>query len=324
MNEEERRLEILKAEAAIRELAQRMAEAGERTKQADMARSTLESALRSIKELNLDLQAFLESEKQATKEKSESLKQASESLGLGAEEIQKAEKRLEEKADHLETSMNERSQELQESVSGKLSILSQDINAAQEQLSAKADHLETSINESQELQKSVDGKLSILSQDLNAAQEQLSAKADHLETSINESQELQKSVDGKLCNLSQDINTAQESVDSKLNILLQNIGAISNKLLFIMDQNEASNKRILALERAIKDLSDKFPDLNNHMIGNNEEMQELKTQALDFNEPLSSTEQASVAKTSRLYSRLRSAIIGGLGAVMVFMFLRLV
>lgn len=285
MNEEERRLEILKAEAAIRELAQRMAEAGERTKQADMARSTLESALRSIKELNLDLQAFLESEKQATKEKSESLKQASESLGLGAEEIQKAEKRLEEKADHLETSMDERSQELQESVSGKLSILSQDINAAQEQLSAKADHLETSINESQELQKSVDGKL---------------------------------------CNLSQDINTAQESVDSKLNILLQNIGAISNKLLFIMDQNEASNKRILALERAIKDLSDKFPDLNNHMIGNNEEMQELKTQALDFNEPLSSTEQASVAKTSRLYSRLRSAIIGGLGAVMVFMFLRLV
>ena len=285
MNEEERRLEILKAEAAIRELAQRMAEAGERTKQADMARSTLESALRSIKELNLDLQAFLESEKQATKEKSESLKQASESLGLGAEEIQKAEKRLEEKADHLETSMDERSQEFQESISGKLSNLSQDISAAQEQLSAKADHLETSINESQELQKSVDGKL---------------------------------------CNLSQDINTAQESVDSKLNILLQNIGAISNKLLFIMDQNEASNKRILALERTIKDLSDKFPDLNNHMIGNNDEMQELKTQALDFNEPLSSTEQASVAKTSRLYSRLRSAIIGGLGAVMVFMFLRLV
>jgi len=285
MNEEERRLEILKAEAAIRELAQRMAEAGERTKQADMARSTLESALRSIKELNLDLQAFLESEKQATKEKSESLKQASESLGLGAEEIQKAEERLEEKADHLETSMDERSQELQESISGKLLNLSQDINAAQEQLSAKADNLETSINESQELQKSVDGKL---------------------------------------CNLSQDINTAQESVDSKLNILLHNIGAISNKLLFIMDQNEASNKRILALERTIKELSDKFPDLNNCIIGNLEEMQELKTQAFDFNEPLSSTEQASVTKTSRLYSRLRSAIIGGLGAVMVFMFLRLV
>lgn len=268
MNEEERRQEILKAEAAIHGLAQRMAEASERTEQADAARRTLESAVGLIEELNAGLQTLMESEKKAAEERSESWKQARESLAVGAQELQKAQEVLDKRTDHLETSIDERSHELHGLLDAKLCILSQDINVAQEHLSAKADHLETSF--------------------------------------IQRSQEL------------------QGSFDTKLDNLLLNINTISNKLLFVMDQNEASNRRILALDKIISELSEKFQNPADSAINNSEDIEDLKTQVNDLNKQISTIGQASAAKKSHLSHRLRSAIIGGLGVVMVFMFIRLV
>ena len=229
MNEGERRIEILKAEAAIRDLAGRMAEACESTRQADMARSSLEEAIKSINELNSQFQSAIESQKREFEEERKSLNQASESLDIGVRDLQKAQEKLEKKADHLENSMVERSQELHESI------------------------------------------------------------------------------DDKLVNLSQEVNT------------------ISNKLLFVMDQNEASGKRILALQQIIEELSWNFQKLVDDTANKSEEIQELKTQVIDSNERISSIEQVFETKTSGLSHRLRSAIIGGgLGVVMVVMILKLV
>lgn len=229
MNEGARRIEILKAEAAIRDLASRMAEAIECTRQTDMTRSTLETAIKSIDELNIEFQEEIKSQKRAFQEERESLNQARESLEIGVRAIQKAQERLEKKADHLENSMLERSQGLHELL------------------------------------------------------------------------------DARLGNLSQDINT------------------ISNKLLFVMDQNETSGKKILALQQIIEELSWNFQEFGNDTANKSEEIQELRTQVIDSNERLSSFEQALEAKTSSLSHRLRSAIIGGgLGVVMVVMIIKLV
>lgn len=212
MNEEERRLEILKAEAAIRELARRMAEAVEYTRQADMARSALEAADRSIDELNIEFHALIESHRGALEEESKSMNQARESLVICAKDLQEAQERLEKKAENLETSLGKKNQETQELL------------------------------------------------------------------------------DARLINLSQDINT------------------ISNKLLFVMDQNEVLNKRMLALQRIIEELSSKFQEFGNAADCTSEEIQELRAQVFDSNEKLSSLEYDLDAKTSGLVHRLRSAI----------------
>ena len=167
MNDEERRSEVLKAEAAIRELAGRMVQASESTKQADNARGTLESAIRSMDELKSEFQ-----------EEIKSLNQARESLDIAAKDIQ------------------------------------------------------------------------------------------------------------KLRNLQQDITT------------------ISDKLLFLIDQNEASNERILALQRTI------------------EEVQGSRDQVIDSNKSLS-LKKSLEAKKSGISYRLRSAIIGGMGVGMVLMIIKL-
>lgn len=268
MNEDQRKQEVLRAEAAIHELAQRMAEASERTEQADLARRTLESAVGSIEELSAELQTLMESDKRATAEKSESLNQVSELLVVGAKELQKAQEGLDKRADHLETSISETSHELLGLLDARLCILSQDINETQKLMSAKADHLEKSL--------------------------------------IQGSQEFQRSADAKLDNL------------------LLNINTISNKLLFVMDQNEASNRRILALDKIISELSEKFQNPADSAINNSEDIEDLKTQVNDLNKQISTIGQASAAKKSHLSHRLRSAIIGGLGVVMVFMIIRLV
>ena len=120
MNEGERRIEILKAEAAIRDLAGRMAEASESTRQADMARSSLEAAIKSIEELNIQFQSAIESQKREFEEERKSLNQANESLDVGVGDLQKAQEKLEKKADQLENSMMERSQELHDSIDARL------------------------------------------------------------------------------------------------------------------------------------------------------------------------------------------------------------
>ena len=309
MNEGERRIEILKAEAAIRDLAGRMAEASESTRQADMARSSLEAAIKSINELNIQFQSVIESQKREFEEERKSLNQASESLDIGVRDLQKAQEKLEKKADHLENSMVERSQELHESIDDKLVNLSQEVNRSLDQLSEKTDHWENSmVEQSQELHESIEARLVNLAQEVNKSQDQLSEKADHLENSmVEQSQELHESIEARLVNLSREVNT------------------ISNKLLFVMDQNEASGKRILALQQIIEGLSWNFRKLVDDTANKSEEIQELKTQVIDSNERLSSIEQVFEAKTSGLSHRLRSAIIGGgLGVVMVVMILKLV
>ena len=407
VNEEGRRLEILKAEATIRELAGRMVEASESTKQADNARRALEAAAGSIEALSILFHASIESATGKLDEDRKSINQARDSLDICAKDLQKAQEilvtkaenletslgkkneefykmldarigslsqdlniaqenlsekaayletsiveasqethellnvklgslsqdlniaqeicsekaayletsiveasqethellnvklgnlsqdlnsaqeHLSEKADHLETSVLVASQETHELLNVKLGNLSQDLNSAQEHLSEKADHLETSVLvASQETHELLDVKLGNLSQDLNSAQEHLSEKADHLEASVVvASQETHELLDIKLGSLSQDLNSAQEHLsekadhleasvvvasqethellDVKLGSLSQDLNTISNKLLFVMDQNEALNRRILAMQQLIEDLSCEFQGFGN-------------------------------------------------------------
>jgi chromosome segregation ATPase len=229
MNEEERRIETLKAEAAIRDLAERMAQACEITMQAENAKNALLAAVRSIEELNIEFQGSFESGKRTFDEESKSLIQAQKSLDLGAKDFQKARERLEKKTDIFENRMEERSREFNELLDAKMGILSQEINT------------------------------------------------------------------------------------------------ISNKILFIIDQNEASSNRILALQQIIEELSWKFQDFGNDTTYHLDEVQELRNQVIDSNKRLSSLELALEVKSSGLSHRLRSAIIGGgLGMVMVLMIIKFV
>jgi chromosome segregation ATPase len=132
--------------------------------------------------------------------------------------------------------------------------------------------------------------------------------AENLETSMEEkNKKFYELIDFKLGNLSQDINT------------------FSTKLFFIMDQNEALDKRIQALQGTIDELSWKFQEFGNDMASNSEDVQGLRTFVIDSNERLSSLEQTLEAKTSRLSYRLRSALIGGgLGMVTILMVIKFI
>ncbi|MCK9441391.1 MAG: hypothetical protein M0Q13_08215 [Methanothrix sp.] len=222
MNEEERKLEILKAEAAIRELAGRMAEACACTKQADRAAEMLEAAASSLKELNGQFRALMVDEKRAMDEERESLGQAHESLDICAKDLKESLEILEMKAESFETSWEEKMQEL---------------------------------------------------------------------------------------------------LDARFKDLHQDVMTVSNKLSFLIDQNVASGKRILALHLSVEELSREFLGLRNDMAESSLEIQELRSQVIDSQEQLSSLEQARAAGLSH---RLRSALIGGgLGMIFVFMAIRL-
>jgi chromosome segregation ATPase len=222
MDEEERKLEILKAEAAIRELAARMAEASASTKQADRAAEMLEAAASSLKELNGQFRALMEDEKRAVVEERKSLVRAHESLDICAKDLQESLENLERKTESFETLWEERMHEL---------------------------------------------------------------------------------LDARFKDLPQDAKT------------------ISNKLSFLIDQNEASGKRIQALQLSVEKLSHEFQGFRNDMAEGSLEIQELSSQVIDSQERISSLEQARAVGLSH---RLRSAIIGGgLGMIFVFMAIRL-
>jgi len=222
MKEEERKLEILKAEAAIRELAGRMAEASASTKQADRAAETLEVATSSLTELNGQFRALMEDEKRAVDEERKSLDRAHESLDICTKDLQEFLESLERKAQSFETSWEERMHEL---------------------------------------------------------------------------------LDARFKDLPQDVKT------------------ISNKLSFLIDQNEASDKKILALQLSVEKLFHEFQGFRNDMAEGSLEIQEVSSQVIDSQERLNSLEQVRAAGLSH---RLRSAIIGGgLGMIFVFMALRL-
>ncbi len=229
MNEEERRMEILKAEAAISELAERMARACIVTTQAENAKNVLLDAVRSIDELSFKFQESFESGKRTFDEESKSLIQAQKSLDLGAKDFQKAQERLEKITEIFENRMEEKSREFNELLEAKMGILSHEINT------------------------------------------------------------------------------------------------ISNKILFIIDQNEASSNRIFALQQIIEELSWKFHEFGNDTAYNSDEVQELRNQVIDSNKRLSSLELALEMKSSGISHSLRSAIIGGgLGMAMVLMIIKFV
>jgi chromosome segregation ATPase len=259
MNEEKRREEILAAETAIRELARRMAEASTCTKQADMARNTLESTIRSLEEVNVELRILIESEKKAAETGRRSLDRSCESLDANVKKLQKAQESLEKEADHLEISLGERTRELQQMVESNLYGLSRGVNEIHDELSANSERLEAFIGETNQ--------------------------------------------------------NSRESADTKLNGLLKNLDAVSNKLLFIMDQNEASARRVQAVERSIKGLSAGLQDIGNRIQSNSGEIEELKMGVTQFNKRLLSLEQVTAAKTSGISNRLRSALAGGLGVI---------
>jgi len=222
MNEEERKHEILKAEAAICELAGRMAEASASTKQADKAAEMLDAAALSMKELNGQFKALMEEEKRAVDEERKSLDRAHESLDICIKDLQDSLESLERKAESFETTWEKKIHEL---------------------------------------------------------------------------------LDARFKDLPQDIKT------------------ISNKLSFLIDQNEASNKRILALQLIVEELSHECRGSRSDIVESSLEIQELKSQVIDSQERLSSLEQARVTGLSY---RLRSAIIGGgLGIIFVFIAIRL-
>jgi chromosome segregation ATPase len=305
MNEEKKREDILAAETAIRELAQRMAEASICTKQADMARNTLESTIRSLEEVNVELRALIESEKKAAETERISFDQACESLDANVKKLQKSQESLEKEADHLGASLGERTQELQRMIESKLL---QEIEDALERFAKRIAQFEVALEvQGQNLRKSMDTRAYDLSGEVNEIHEELSAKSKHLETFI--------------CETNQE---SRESADNKLNDLLKNMDAISNKLLFVMDQNEASTRRVQAVEQSIKGLSVGLQDIGNRIQSNSEEREELKMGIAQFNERLLSLEQVTVAKTSGISNRLRSAFAGGLGIIMVVMMLKFV
>ncbi len=222
MNEEDRKLEILKAEAAIRELAGRMAEACASTKQADKAAEMLGAAASSFMELNGQFRALIEDKKRAVDDECKSLDRANESLDICARDLKESLVTQERKAEYFET---------------------------------------------------------------------------HWEDRIN------------------------ELFDTRFKDLPQDVKTISNKLSFLIDQNEASCKRIQALHLSVEELSHEFQRYRNDMAESSLEIKELRSQLIDSRERLSSLEQARAVGLSH---RLRSAIIGGgLGMIFVFMAVRL-
>jgi chromosome segregation ATPase len=222
MNEEERRLEILKAEAAIRELAGRMAEASASTKQADRAAEMLKAAALSLKELNEQFKVLVEGEKRAMDEERQSLSQAHESLDVCAKGLQESLASLERMAESFETAWVERMQGL---------------------------------------------------------------------------------------------------LDARFKELPQDAKNISNKLSFLIDQNEASNKRIQDFHLGVEKLSHEFQGFRNDLAEGSFEIRELRSLVIDSRGRLSSLEQARAAGLSH---RLRSALIGGgLGMIFIFIAIRL-
>ncbi len=132
MNEEDRKLQILNAEAAIRELAGRMAEASASTKQADKAAEMLDAAASSLKELNGQFIALIEDKKRAVDEERKSLDRAHESLEICARD-------LKESLGGLETHLTDRINEL---LDARFKDLPQDVKTISNNLSFLIDQNE--------------------------------------------------------------------------------------------------------------------------------------------------------------------------------------
>ena len=119
------------------------------------------------------------------------------------------------------------------------SNLLQEIEDALERFAKRIEQFEVALEgQGQKLRESMDIRAYDLSRDVNEIHDELSVNSERLEAFICETNQKSK-----------------ESADTKLNGLLKNLDAVSNKLLFIMDQNEASARRVQAVERSIKGLS---------------------------------------------------------------------
>ncbi len=252
LNEEERRLEILKAETAVRELAGRMAQAIECTKQTDKTRSELEAAVSSMNEMTIKCQTLLESQERLSHEESKTLDRARELLESEAKDLQFAQERLEKKVEHIGISLQAKNKQNYESIDVNLASLKSHIDNIQVQLIKRTEQLDSN----------------------------------HVDLS-------------------------------------QEIGMSSERLLLIVDQNEALLKRILALEGFMAGFSRQLNSYGNATLCTSEELQELDNKILDCDTRLSSLEGAMLTKPSGFSHRLRSAIIGGgLGVILALTIVR--
>ncbi len=168
MNEEDRKHEILKAEAAIRELAGRMAEACASTKQADKAAKMLDAAASSFMELNGQFRALIEDKKRDVDEERRSLDRAHESLDTCARDLKESLVTLERKAEYFETHWEDRINEIFDT---RFKDLPQDAKTISNKLSFLIDQNEASCKRIQSLHLSVEE----LSHELIDSQERLSS-----------------------------------------------------------------------------------------------------------------------------------------------------
>jgi chromosome segregation ATPase len=337
MNEDERRREILNAEAAIRELAGRMAQASGYASQADMARSALGAATRSIDELRIEFHDLMEYHRGIVKEESKSMNGARESLDTCSKDLKKAEESFEKRAKNLETFIEKKNQEFYELMDARLSNQSQDIDAIKYQCMTNAEHLENSVHsQSQMIYELVDAKLGNLLQDINTISDKLSfitAQTDALDKKILALQPIIEEISSKskgfesvidrnsgeilelkaqIIEFGEKLSSLEyglhEPVDAKLGNLLQDINTISDKLSHVTAQNNALDKKILALQPIIEDLSYTSRGFENAIDRNSGEILELRTQIIDSNEKLSPSGYGFEGKKSGLAHRLRSAI----------------
>ena len=219
------------------------------------------------------------------------MNQARQSLENCSRDLQNAQSKMEEKAEYLESSLGENSQEYFENIGKRIDNLSNEFNRERYQFLARAENLENSIQkQNQEVHEMLEAKLSNKFQQIKDFQDHLSEKADLLEACV---------ADG---------NKNHEMLEAKLSHLSQEIITISNKLLFVMDQNEASSKKILALQGTIEELSCGFQGFASIIKGNSEDMQNLRTTVIESNGTLSSLKNHFEERRCGLVHRFRSAI----------------
>jgi chromosome segregation ATPase len=211
MNEEERRLEVLKAEAAICELAKRMAEASACTKQADNAGRVLETEAACLKELNCEFKALIENQKREIDEEHKSLDQARESLSIGAKDLQDSKERLEKMAENFRTHLEDRNQEFQGLLDTKLNNLPQDIKTIHNELLFLIDQNEAFAQKILDLQQSVEEIL----RELQRFEKDAAFNSDEihaLRSQFNDSNErlssLEHAFEAKTCGLSNRLRSA--------------------------------------------------------------------------------------------------------------------
>ncbi len=237
MIEAEKRIEVLKAEAAIRELAGRMAEAIECTNQANMARSVLENGANSLEMLAAECRKLLEFQKDSSRENNKALDQARESIEMGAKDFRWAKERLEKQSGHIEIFLEEKNQELYKMINAKLEEIHEGIDNSQDQLKKKEEHFDSSIRDQNQQFHGYDTKLGDLSQEIDAVSERLLFIIDQNELLVKRTLSLERTIEG---------------LSEKLQEYENTVAFNSEELQMIETEMLDRDKRLASLEGALE------------------------------------------------------------------------